>query len=122
MDRFGTSPGGSSKSIASMSDSIACRIRELITEIRQHDYNYHVLDAPTIGDSQYDLLTRQLKQLEFEHPEFLDPNSPTQRVGAKPDSGFEEVTHRVAMLSLDNVFDLDEFRQFQTDQRSPESG
>ena len=69
-----------------MTDSIAHRICELITEIRQHDYNYHVLDAPTIGDSQYDLLTRELKQLEFEHPEFLDPNSPTQRVGAKPDS------------------------------------
>ena len=56
--------------------------------------------------------SRELKQLELEHPELLDPNSPTQRVGAKPDSGFEEVTHRVPMLSLDNVFDLDEFRQF----------
>ena len=96
-----------------MTDSIACRISELITEIRQHDYNYHVLDTPTIGDSQYDQLTRELKQLELEHPEFLDPNSPTQRVGAKPDSGFEEVTHRVSMLSLDNVFDLNEFRQFE---------
>ena len=96
-----------------MTDSVAHRIRELITEIRQHDYNYHVLDAPTIGDSQYDQLMRELKQLELEHPDFLDPNSPTQRVGAKPDSGFEEVTHRVPMLSLDNVFDLDEFRQFQ---------
>lgn len=95
-----------------MTDSIAHRIRELITEIRQHDYNYHVLDAPTIGDSQYDQLMRELTQLELEHPDFLDPNSPTQRVGAKPDSGFEEVTHRVPMLSLDNVFDLDEFRQF----------
>lgn len=95
-----------------MIDSIAHRIRELITEIRQHDYNYHVLDAPTIGDSQYDQLMRELKQLELEHPDLVDPNSPTQRVGAKPDSGFEEVTHRVPMLSLDNVFDLDEFRQF----------
>jgi len=95
-----------------MIDSIAHRIRELVTEIRQHDYNYHVLDAPTIGDSQYDQLMRELKQLELEHPDLVDPNSPTQRVGAKPDSGFEEVTHRVPMLSLDNVFDLDEFRQF----------
>ena len=95
-----------------MTNSIVHRIRELITEIRQHEYNYHVLDAPTIGDSQYDQLMRELTQLELEHPDFLDPNSPTQRVGAKPDSGFEEVTHRVPMLSLDNVFDLDEFRQF----------
>ncbi len=95
-----------------MTDSIAHRIRDLITEIRQHDYNYHVLDAPTIGDSQYDQLMRELTQLELEHPDFVEPNSPTRRVGAKPDSGFEEVTHRVPMLSLDNVFDLDEFRQF----------
>ena len=95
-----------------MTNSIVHRIRELITEIRQHEYNYHVLDAPTIGDSQYDQLMRELTKLELEHPDFLDPNSPTQRVGAKPDSGFEEVTHRVPMLSLDNVFDLDEFRQF----------
>ncbi len=95
-----------------MTDSIASHIRDLITAIRRHDYNYHVLDTPTIGDSQYDELTRELKQLELEHPEFLDPNSPTQRVGAKPDSGFDEVTHRVSMLSIDNVFDLDEFRQF----------
>ena len=95
-----------------MTNSIVHRIRELITEIRQHEYNYHVLDAPTIGDSQYDQLMRELTQLELENPDFLDPNSPTQRVGAKPDCGFEEVTHRVPMLSLDNVFDLDEFRQF----------
>ncbi len=95
-----------------MTETVVQRIRELVAEIRQHDYNYHVLDEPTIGDSQYDLLMAELKRLESEHPEFLDPNSPTQRVGAKPDSGFEEVEHRMPMLSLDNVFDLDEFRQF----------
>jgi DNA ligase (NAD+) len=95
-----------------MTERVAQRIRELVTEIRQHDYNYHVLDQPTIGDSQYDLLLSELKQLETEYPELLDPNSPTPRVGAKPDSGFEEVVHRMPMLSLDNVFDLDDFRQF----------
>ena len=95
-----------------MTDSIARRISELAAEIRQHDYNYHVLDMPTIGDSQYDLLMTELKRLESDHPEFVDPNSPTRRVGAKPDSGFEEVMHRVPMLSLDNVFDSDGFRQF----------
>ena len=92
-----------------MTDSIARRISELAAEIRQHDYNYHVLDMPTIGDSQYDLLMTELKRLESDHPEFVDPNSPTRRVGAKPDSGFEEVMHRVPMLSLDNVFDSDGF-------------
>ena len=95
-----------------MTERVAQRIRELVTEIRQHDYSYHVLDQPTIGDSQYDLLLSELKQLETEYPELLDPNSPTQRVGAKPDSGFEEVVHLMPMLSLDNVFDLDDFRQF----------
>ena len=95
-----------------MTDSIARRISELTAEIRQHDYNYHVLDMPTIGDSQYDLLMTELKRLESDHPEFVDPNSPTQRVGAKPDSGFEEVMHQTPMLSLDNVFDLDGLRQF----------
>jgi DNA ligase (NAD+) len=95
-----------------MTESVVRRIRELIAEIRQHDYRYHVLDAPTIGDSQYDELVAELKRLETEFPDSLDPNSPTQRVGAKPDSGFSEVSHQVPMLSLDNVFDADEFQQF----------
>ena len=95
-----------------MTESVVRRIRELIAEIRQHDYRYHVLDAPTIGDTQYDELVAELKRLETEFPDSLDPNSPTQRVGAKPDSGFSEVCHRVPMLSLDNVFDADEFQQF----------
>lgn len=95
-----------------MTESVVRRIRELIAEIRQHDYRYHVLDAPTIGDTQYDELVAELKRLETDFPDSLDPNSPTQRVGAKPDSGFSEVCHRVPMLSLDNVFDADEFQQF----------
>ncbi|MBL6737349.1 MAG: NAD-dependent DNA ligase LigA [Litoricola sp.] len=95
-----------------MTESVVRRIRELIAEIRQHDYRYHVLDAPTIGDTQYDELVAELKRLETEFPDRLDPNSPTQRVGAKPDSGFSEVSHQVPMLSLDNVFDADEFQQF----------
>ena len=95
-----------------MTESVVRRMRELIAEIRQHDYRYHVLDAPTIGDTQYDELVAELKRLETEFPDSLDPNSPTQRVGAKPDSGFSEVSHQVPMLSLDNVFDADEFQQF----------
>ena len=95
-----------------MTESVVRRIRELIAEIRQQDYRYHVLDAPTIGDTQYDQLVAELKRLETEFPDSLDPNSPTQRVGAKPDSGFSEVSHWVPMLSLDNVFDADEFQQF----------
>ena len=95
-----------------MTYDVKTQIRQLIQEIRLHDYNYHVLDSPTIGDSQYDQLLRQLIVLETEFPEHRDSNSPTQRVGAKPESGFEEVTHRVPMLSLGNVFDAEEFQQF----------
>ena len=95
-----------------MTTDVKTQIHQLIHEIRLHDYNYHVLDAPTIGDGQYDQLLRQLIVLETNFPKYLEPNSPTQRVGAKPELGFEEVIHRVPMLSLGNVFDADEFQQF----------
>jgi len=95
-----------------MTTDAKTQIHQLIRDIRLHDYNYHVLDSPTIGDGQYDQLVRKLIALETDFPEYREPNSPTQRVGAKPESGFEEVTHRVPMLSLGNVFDVEEFRQF----------
>lgn len=95
-----------------MSEAAKQRIDTLVETLRVHDYNYHVLDEPTIGDSQYDALLAELKRLEREHPAYVRADSPTQRVGAKPDSGFMEVTHAVAMLSLDNVFDVSEFRAF----------
>ena len=95
-----------------MTTAAKTEIHQLVREIRLHDYNYHVLDSPTIGDGQYDQLVRKLIALETDFPEYREPNSPTQRVGAKPESGFEEVTHRVPMLSLGNVFDVEEFRQF----------
>ena len=95
-----------------MTTDVKTQIHQLIHEIRLHDYNYYVLDAPTIGDGQYDQLLRQLIVLETNFPKYLEPNSPTQRVGAKPELGFEEVIHRVPMLSLGNVFDADEFQQF----------
>ena len=95
-----------------MNESVRARIEALAEEIRAHDYRYHVLDAPIIGDTQYDALLQELKQLEAAHPEWITPDSPTQRVGAKPDQGFTEVIHAIAMLSLDNVFDSAEFGQF----------
>ena len=95
-----------------MNESVRARIEALAEEIRAHDYRYHVLDAPIIGDTQYDALLHELKQLEAAHPEWITPDSPTQRVGAKPDQGFTEVIHAIAMLSLDNVFDSAEFGQF----------
>ena len=95
-----------------MTTDVKTQIHQLLHEIRLHDYNYHVLDAPTIGDGQYDQLLRQLIVLETDFPEYLEPNSPTQRVGLKSELGFEEVAHRVPMLSLGNVFDANEFQQF----------
>lgn len=95
-----------------MTQEIQARIKALSEQIRQHDYRYHVLDAPTIGDSQYDALLAELNALERANPDLVSADSPTQRVGAKPDQGFAEITHRLPMLSLDNVFDVDEFLQF----------
>jgi DNA ligase (NAD+) len=79
------------------------RIEELIREIEHHNYRYYVLDAPTITDAEYDSLLRELVDLEEGHPEFLNPNSPTQRVGVKPISEFSTVTHTIPMLSLANA-------------------
>ncbi|MGC9027633.1 MAG: NAD-dependent DNA ligase LigA, partial [bacterium] len=81
-------------------------------KINYHNYLYYVLDAPEISDDEYDKLFRELKTLEEQYPQFMDPNSPTQRVGAKPLEKFNQVKHTVPMLSLDNVFSNEEFEQF----------
>ncbi len=88
------------------------RIQELRTILDHHNYLYYVLDSPEVSDDEYDRLFRELKDLEAEYPQFADPNSPTQRVGAKPLDKFNQVEHTVPMLSLDNVFSNDEFDQF----------
>ncbi|HBR1262743.1 NAD-dependent DNA ligase LigA [Klebsiella quasipneumoniae] len=85
------------------------RIRE---ELRYHEHRYHVLSDPEITDTEYDSLMRQLIMLEKENPEFVNHNSPTQRVGAPAVDGFRKITHRVPMLSLDNVFEEKGFRSF----------
>ncbi|HEX9436360.1 MAG TPA: NAD-dependent DNA ligase LigA, partial [Candidatus Limnocylindria bacterium] len=79
------------------------------------NYEYHVLDAPTISDEQYDGMLRELIRLETEHPELVTPESPTQRVGAPPSERFKPVRHAAPMLSLGNAFGEDELRAF--DQR-----
>ncbi len=90
-----------------MSDrgTVAERIRKLRDEIELHNYRYYVLDAPTIPDAEFDRLFRELQALERAHPELVTPDSPTQRVGGMPASGFAQVRHRVPMLSLNNAFD-----------------
>ncbi|MES9956197.1 MAG: NAD-dependent DNA ligase LigA [Sedimenticola sp.] len=88
------------------------RAAQLRDRIDYHNYQYYVLDNPEIPDSEYDRLMRELQELEEKYPELLTPDSPTQRVGAQPLEGFDEVEHRVPMLSLGNAFSDEEMAAF----------
>lgn len=92
--------------------SLQQQIDTLRQDLRRYEYEYHVLDNPTIPDAEYDRLFHQLKALEATHPELITADSPTQRVGAKPLSGFAQIRHEIPMLSLDNVFSDEEFYAF----------
>jgi len=92
--------------------SLQQQVDRLRRELRHHEYQYHVLDAPEVPDAEYDRLMQQLRQIESEYPELVTSDSPTQRVGARPLSAFESVQHEVPMLSLDNVFDETSFLAF----------
>ncbi len=94
------------------STDIAASIAKLRAEINHHNHQYYVLDDPQIPDAEYDRLMQQLQALELQAPELITPDSPTQRVGAKPLAGFDEVVHAVAMLSLDNAFSDDDMIAF----------
>ena len=93
-------------------DTIVNEIEKLRQEIRYHNQRYYALDDPEISDAQYDRLFKRLLQLEDEHPELITPDSPTQRVGARPRESFSEVRHRVPMLSLENSFSEYDIRDF----------
>jgi len=87
-------------------------VKQLHDEINAHNYRYYVLDDPSVPDSEYDRLMRQLQALEKENPELITVDSPTQRVGAQPLAEFKQVQHEVPMLSLDNAFDEQDMRDF----------
>lgn len=89
-------------------------IKKLRDEINYHNYRYYVLDDPEISDQEYDQMFKRLVELEAQFPELITPDSPTQRVGATPQVGFTEVTHRVPMLSLENAFSESELKDFLT--------
>src|SRR5438876_3284548 len=91
------------------------RVADLRARIEKANYEYHVLDQPSIADEAYDALIRELRDIEAKHPELVTPESPTQRVGAPPSSRFAPVAHARPMLSLSNVFDEAELHAF--DQR-----
>ena len=90
----------------------AVRAAELRQVLEHHAFRYYVLDSPEISDSEYDVLFRELQDLEAAHPELDDPASPTKRVGSPPIDGFEQHRHLVPMLSLDNAFGREELSAF----------
>ncbi len=92
----------------------AKRVAELRSQIQKASYAYYVLDAPDLPDSVYDRLYRELQDLEAQHPELLTPDSPTQRVGAEPAEQFTSVTHNIPLYSLENAFDIDGYRDWQS--------
>ena len=95
------------------SPEILDRIQKLRDQIHYHNYRYHVLDDPVISDAEFDRLMQELQKFEDEFPELVTPDSPTQRVGAKPLEKFETVPHRVPMLSLENAFSEAEAGEFE---------
>jgi len=87
-------------------------LEQLKRELNEHNYNYYVMDAPTITDFEYDRMLRQLEELEAAHPELITPDSPTQRVGGKALESFRQVTHHVPLQSLQDVFSPEELLEF----------
>ncbi len=88
------------------------RIEQLRNELNEHNYNYYVLDNPTISDFEYDRMLRELENLEELHPEWIVPDSPTQRIGGKALESFQQVVHRVPLQSLQDVFSAEELADF----------
>ena len=96
------------------------RMNELIDIINEADYNYHTLDNPTITDQEYDMLLRELFDIEAEHPEWVREDSPTQHAGGKIIEGFDKVQHKIPMMSLSDVFSEEELIDF--DERIKKEG
>ena len=89
------------------------RVQELHTLLNQYNYEYHVLDHPSVPDAEYDQLMRELKQiLKHSYPDLVSPESPTQRVGGEILSAFNKVEHKIPMLSLGNAFNEADLRDF----------
>ena len=87
-------------------------IMQLRAAIEQHNYNYYVCNMPTVSDQEFDAMLKELERLEAEHPEYADPESPTQRVGSDLTKEFEQVAHKRPMLSLGNTYSKEEVREF----------
>lgn len=90
------------------------RIGELTEQLQQHNYNYYVLSKPVISDYNFDLLLKELENLELQFPDLRRPDSPTQRVGGEPTKDFETITHKYPFLSLSNSYSEQEIKEFDT--------
>ncbi len=88
------------------------QIEQLREELHRHNYNYYVLNAPVISDYDFDIMMKQLQELEAKYPQYADENSPTQRVGSDINQSFTQVAHRYPMLSLSNTYNAYEVRDF----------
>ena len=105
----------------SNSDLIA-RAEKLRQEIRSHNYRYYVLNEPIVSDVEYDRLMVELREIEEQHPEWITPDSPTQRTGAPPAAGFSKMRHPASILSLGNAFDAEGVKAWYERIRSPRFG
>ncbi|MFD1162473.1 MULTISPECIES: NAD-dependent DNA ligase LigA [Hwangdonia] len=94
--------------------NIKQHIQNLRNELREHNYNYYVLDNPTISDYDFDIKLKELQELEAKHPEFFDANSPTQRVGGEVTKNFETIAHEHRMYSLDNSYSKEDLQDWET--------
>src|SRR5512138_2997780 len=95
-----------------MTDTAEKRLEELRRKIEYHNYKYYIEDSPEISDLEFDILMKELQELESKNPEYVTPDSPTQRVGGEPIEGFRQVAHRVPMLSIENTYNEEEVREF----------
>src|SRR5688572_20430823 len=94
-------------------DTVLQQIQALREELHQHNYNYYVLDTPTISDFDFDIKLRQLQDLEAKHPEYFDEDSPTQRVGGSITKNFNTILHEFRMYSLDNSYSKEELMDWE---------
>ena len=93
-------------------ESILTRIKQLVYELNEHNNSYYILHAPTISDYQFDILLKELQNLEQEYPHLIQPNSPTKRVGGDITKSFETIEHKYPMLSLSNSYSKDDILDF----------
>ena len=97
-----------------MSENIQHKIESLREELHQHNYNYYILDEPSISDFEFDTMLKELQELESKHPEYKDPNSPTLRVGGGITKNFPTIQHQFRMYSLDNSYDFNDLEDWET--------